>query len=443
VSAGSPHTRVAETPMAPDAGARMHAFVAELYPFCRSITGDGLRRTLALIASRIPLELHEVPTGTPVFDWTIPREWNIRDAYVKNAKGERVIDFRESNLAVVSYSAPVRATMTLAELRPRLHTLPDRPGWIPYRTSYYKEDWGFCLSHDRLQSLPEGTYEAVVDSTLAPGSLTYGELLLRGERADEVLISAHACHPSLANDNLASLAVATELAGMLASAPRRYSYRFVFAPGTIGAIAWLAANREGVDRIRHGLVLACLGDAGRPHYKKSRRGDALIDRVAAHVLTHHGPHAVREFSPLGYDERQYNSPGFDLPVGSLTRTPNGAYPEYHTSADDLAFVRPEALADSLSILLDIVSVLEEDAVYRSTSPFCEPQLGKRGLYAALGGRTSQDDLEVAMLWTLNLADGRHGLLDIAERSGLPFDRIRRAADLLREHELLVPAEDAR
>ena len=286
-------------PIAADAGARMHAFVSELYPFCRSITGDGLRRTLSLIAARIPLEIHEVPTGTPVFDWTIPNEWTIRDAYVKNAMGERVVDFRESNLAVVSYSAPVRASMTLAELRPRLHTVPDRPGWIPYRTSYYKEDWGFCLSHERLQALPEGTYEVFVDSTLAPGSLTYGELLLRGERADEVLISAHACHPSLANDNLSSLAVATALAEMLKAAPRRCSYRFVFAPGTIGAIAWLAAHRDDVPRIRHGLVLACLGDAGRPQYKKTRRGNAFIDRAAAHVLAHHGPHAIRAFAPLG------------------------------------------------------------------------------------------------------------------------------------------------
>jgi aminopeptidase-like protein len=434
---------LADTPIPADAGARMHAFVSELYPLCRSITGDGLRRTLELIGSRIPLEIREVPTGTPVFDWSIPREWNIRDAYVKNAKGERVIDFRSSNLSVVNYSVPVSAQMTLAELRPRLHSLPDRPRWIPYRTSYYKEDWGFCLSHERLLALEEGTYEVVIDATLAPGSLSYGELLLRGATDDEVLISAHACHPSLANDNLAGIAVATFLAALLQDIPCRYSYRFVFAPGTIGAIAWLAAHRDEALRIRHGLVLACLGDAGRPNYKKSRRGDAAIDRAAMHVLAHRGEHGVRDFSPLGYDERQYGSPGFDLPVGSLTRTPNGAYPEYHTSADDPAFVRPEALADSLAILRDIVSVLENDAVYTSTNPFCEPQLGKRGLYSALGGRTFQDDLEVALLWTLNLADGKHGLLDIAERSGLPFDRIRRAAAVLREHGLLVPEGGAK
>lgn len=434
---------LADTPIPADAGARMHEFVKELFPLCRSITGDGLRKTLRLIAARIPLEIREVPTKTPVFDWSIPREWNIKDAYVKNAKGERVIDFRASNLSVVNYSAPVSAKMTLAELRPRLHSLPDKPGWIPYRTSYYKEDWGFCLSHERLLALPEGTYEVVIDSTLEAGSLTYGELLLPGETPDEVLISAHACHPSLANDNLASLAVATTLAELLQNSAHRYSYRFVFAPGTIGAIAWLAAHRDEIRRIRHGLVLACLGDAGRPNYKKSRRGDAVIDRAAMHVLTHHGDHGVREFSPLGYDERQYNSPGFDLPVGSLTRTPNGAYPEYHTSADDLTLIRPESLADSLAILRDIVSVLENDAVFTSTNPFCEPQLGRRGLYSAIGGRTLQDDLEVALLWTLNLSDGRHGLLDIAERSGLPFDRIRRAAGVLREHALLVPEGIAR
>ena len=434
---------VADVPIAEDAGARMHAFVAELYPFCRSITGNGLRETLRRIAARISLEIHEVPTKTQVFDWSIPLEWNIRDAYVKNARGERVIDFRASTLSVVNYSVPVSGKMTLAELRPRLHSLPDRPRWIPYRTSYYKEDWGFCLSHERLLALPEGTYEVLIDSTLEPGSLTYGDLLLRGESEDEVLISAHACHPSLANDNLAGLAVATSLAELLQEARRRYSYRFVFAPGTIGAIAWLAAHGDETKKIRHGLVLACLGDAGRPNYKKSRRGDAVIDRAAVDVLKHRGTHGVREFSPLGYDERQYNSPGFDLPVGSLTRTPNGEYPEYHTSADDPAFVRPESLADSLEILRDIVSVLENDAVYTRTHPFCEPQLGKRGLYSAVGGRTVQDDLEVAFLWTLNLADGAHGLLDIAERSGLPFDRIRQAAGLLCEHGLLTRKGEGR
>src|SRR5262245_29697813 len=289
----------------------MHALVAELFPFCRSLTGEGLRRTPATLARRIPLAIHEDPSRDAAFDWNVPLEWNISDAWVKNAKGERVIDFRESNLSVVGYSIPVRATMTLAELRPRLHTLPDKPDWIPYRTSYYNEDWGFCLSHRKLLALPEGTYEVVIDSTLAPGAMSYGELLLPGRTEDEVLISAHACHPSLANDNLSSLAVATFLAGMLSEAPRRYSYRFLFAPGTIGAITWLSLHRDDVTRIRHGLVLACLGDAGHPNYKKSRRGDAPIDRAVRHVLAHRGEHGVRDFSPTGYDERQYGSPGFD------------------------------------------------------------------------------------------------------------------------------------
>jgi aminopeptidase-like protein len=321
--------------------------------------------------------------------------------------------------------------------------MPDKPDWIPYRTSYYKEDWGFCLTHRKLLALEEGTYQVVVDSTLEPGAISYGELVLPGRTQDEVLISAHACHPSLANDNLASLAVATSLAGMLAGVPLRYTYRFVFAPGTIGAIAWLALHREAAARIRHGLVLACLGDAGKPNYKKSRRGDAPIDVAVQHVLKHRGEHGVRAFSPMGYDERQYGSPGFDLPVGSLTRTPNGGYPQYHTSADDLSFVHPAWLMDSLAILRDVVVVLEHDAVVASTNPYGEPQLGKRGLYSAIGGRSDQDAMEVALLWTLNLADGRHGLLDIAERSGLPFDRIRKAAEVLEEHALLTREEAGR
>jgi aminopeptidase-like protein len=421
-------------------GRRMHAFVADLYPLCRSITGDGVRETLTRLGGHLPLARHEVPTGTPVFDWTVPNEWNIRDAWVKNAAGERVVDFGRSSLHVLNYSTPVRARMTLAELRPHLHTLPERPDWIPYRTSYYQERWGFCLSQRALDALPEGEYEVCIDSTLAPGHLSYGEGFLRGRTTDEVLVSCHVCHPSLANDNLAGATVAAFLGELLGGLSLRYSYRFLFIPGTIGSITWLARNEDAVGRIKAGLVLACAGDPGAPTYKKSRRGDTAIDRAVAHVLRARGDEPrIREFSPYGYDERQYCSPGFDLPVGCLTRTPHGEFPEYHTSADDLALVRPEALADSLALALGIVHALEADRTYQNLNPKCEPQLGRRGLYRAIGGLREAGVDEMAMLWVLNQSDGRHGVLEIAERSGYPFEVIERTAGMLVEHGLLAEA----
>jgi len=422
------------------AGREMHRFVEELYPICRSITGEGLRATLRAIARRIPVTIREVPSGTRVLDWIVPDEWNVEDAYVLGPDGSRVIDFRRHNLHLVNYSEPVAARLPLAELKKRLFTLPDHPRWIPYRTSYYDRTWGFCLSQEDLDVLPDGDYEAVVRSSLAPGSLTYGELLLPGETEDEVLLSTHCCHPSLANDNLSGIALSTALAELLAGVRRRYSYRFLFAPGTIGAIAWLAANEAAVARVRHGLVVACVGDAGPMQYKKSRRGDAEIDRAATHVLAHAGrEHRILDFTPYGYDERQYGSPGFDLPVGSLTRTPHGKFPEYHTSADDPGFVRPEALAESLRVYLDVLSVLEENRTLRNTSPKGEPQLGRRGLYRAIGGLPDPGAHALAMLWVLNLSDGRHDLLAIAERSGLAFAQIAAAAGKLVESGLLAPA----
>ncbi|HKN93809.1 MAG TPA: DUF4910 domain-containing protein [Thermoleophilaceae bacterium] len=420
-----------------EAGADAYRLMERLYPICRSITGDGVRETLAILAEHIPLEAHEVASGTRVFDWTVPPEWNIRDAYVKGPDGERVIDFAASNLHVVGYSTPVSTALTLAELKERVHTLPERPEWVPYRTSYYKETWGFCASHALVESLAEGDYEVVIDSTLAPGSLTYGECLIPGETPDEVLISCHVCHPSLANDGLSQIGVATELAKRLLGMRLRYSYRFLFVPGTIGPITWLALNEERASRIRHGLVLSCVGDAGHPTYKRSRRGDAEVDRAAAHVLSRGGcAHRIVDFSPWGYDERQYCSPGFNLPVGCLMRTPNGEFPEYHTSADNLEFVRPEYLADSFASCLEIVTVLEGNRRYLNQNPKCEPQLGKRGIYSGLAAGSEGKEVELAMLWVLNFSDGEHDLLDIADRSRMPFGVVRQAADLLVEHDLL-------
>jgi aminopeptidase-like protein len=425
----------------PEPGAEMYALAERLYPLCRSLTGSGVRATLAELGKLIPLEVHEVPTGTPVLDWTVPNEWNVHDAYVKAPSGERVVDFRESNLHVVGYSVPVRRRLGLPELRGHLHSLPDQPDWVPYRTSYWKEDWGFCLSHKRLAELEDGDYEVCIDASLEPGHMTFGELELPGETEDEVLISTHVCHPSLANDNLSGIAVATFLARRLQQAPRRrYTYRFLFVPGTIGPITWLALNETRVPRIRHGLVLALLGDPAPFTYKCSRRGAAEIDRAAAHVLRQSGAeHVVEDFSPYGYDERQYCSTGFDLPVGRLTRSPNAGFAEYHTSADDLDLVRPECLADSLAKAVAILDVLDGNATYLNQSPKGEPQLGRRGLYGSLGGAAGGRERELALLWVLNLSDGRHSLLDVAERAELPFSSVRAAADALLEHGLLAPA----
>ncbi|MEU9192547.1 DUF4910 domain-containing protein [Streptomyces hundungensis] len=418
-------------------GEEMHALVERLYPLCRSITGDGVRATLAIVDQYIPLQVHEVPTGTRVLDWTVPQEWNIRDAYIADATGRRVVDFAASNLHVLGYSTPVSATMSLDELRPHLHTLPDQPALVPYRTSYYTPQWGFCLAQDTLDALPDGEYQVCVDSTLADGHLTYAEHVVPGQVADEVIVSCHVCHPSLANDNLAGIAVAVFLARRLAEQSPYYTYRFLFAPGTIGAITWLARNAEQIERVKHGLVLACAGDRGQLTYKQSRSGDAEIDRVMRHVLhTSQRPHAVREFTPYGYDERQFCSPGFDLGVGSLSRTPYAGYPEYHTSADDLDFVRAEAMADTLAVCGEAFAVLDRNRRYVNLSPYGEPQLGRRGLYDSLGGRSDAKQAEMAMLWVLNYADGEHSLLDVAERSRLPFEAVAAAAGALRDAGLI-------
>ncbi|RSM50122.1 DUF4910 domain-containing protein [Amycolatopsis balhimycina DSM 5908] len=412
-------------------GAELHALVERLYPLCRSITGDGVRQTLDIIGEHIALDRHEVPTGTAVLDWTIPQEWNIRDAYVASPDGSRVIDFQESNLHVVGYSVPVSRRMPLSELREHLHTLPDQPSWVPYRTSYYAPAWGFCLAQEKLDALPDGDYDVVIDSTLSDGSLTYGEHVVPGRVTDEVIVSCHVCHPSLANDNLAGIAVAISLAQQLALSQPHYTYRFLFMPGTIGSITWLARNSSRIEKVKHGLVLACAGDPGALTYKKSRRDDAEIDRVMQHVLRSR-EHRVVGFSPYGYDERQFCSPGFNLGVGSLTRTPYAGYPEYHTSADNPGFVSPAAMEDTLGALRDAFGVLDRNRRYVNLSPYGEPQLGKRGLYDSLGGRSDAKQAQMAMLWVLNLSDGEHSLLDIAERAELPFDIVDVAARALHD-----------
>ena len=320
--------------------------------------------------------------------------------------------------------------------------MPEHPDWIPYRTAYYKEDWGFCLTHNQLLALNEDEYEVCIDATLEPGSLSYGECYLTGQTTDEVLITTHICHPSLCNDNLSGIAVTTLLASLLSGFQLRYSYRFLFIPATIGSITWLCRNESKLPNIKHGLVVTLLGDPGQSTYKKSRCGIAAIDRAAAHVLKHSGAaYSVVDFHPYGYDERQFCSPGFNLPVGCLMRTPNGCFPEYHSSADDLSFVQPEYLADSFSKCVSILYLLENNRSYLNKNPKCEPQLGKRGLYQMIGGAGDGGVDTVSLLWVLNLSDANHSLLDIAEKSNLDFRKIKNSADVLLGADLLEPIAD--
>jgi aminopeptidase-like protein len=423
------------------AGSEMHALLRELYPICRSITGDGVRRSLRILQRVAPLELREVPTGTPAFDWVVPPEWNLREARLTGPDGEVVVDAGQLNLHVLNYSMPFRGKLSLEELERHLHSLPEQPSLVPYRTSYYREEWGFCLSHEQRARLRPGEYDVLIDTSLVPGSLTYGEVVVPGASPDEVLVSAHCCHPSLANDNLSGMVLAATLARLLSGTGPRYTYRFLFVPGTIGSITWLALNERRARLIVHGLVVACVGDSGRLTYKRSRRGNAEIDRAVAHVLAHSGEdHEVRDFTPYGYDERQYCSPGFDLAVGSLTRTPYGEYPEYHTSGDNPGLVLPDRLADSLRRYLEVFEVLEGNRTYVNLSPKGEPQLGKRGLYAPVGGRSHAMADQMAMLWVLNLSDGTRSLLDVAERARLPFASAHRAARALEAVGLLACRE---
>ncbi|MFH5804232.1 DUF4910 domain-containing protein [Alienimonas sp. DA493] len=437
----------------------------ELFGIYRAKTGAGVRRSLARLADRLPTgagewAVHEVPTGTPILDWEAPAEWNLRDAWIADptdpAAG-RLVDFRRCNLHVLSGSAPIDRRVPWSELKEHLHTAPDRPADVPFRTCEPGATWGFCVSqeqYDALAARGEREYEVRIDATVAPGALTLAEWFLppdapgpaTGEPA-EVLISTHTCHPALAHDGVSGMAVAAELAGALAARPgRRFGYRLLFAPATVGAIAWLAANRDCSDRVFAGLTLACCGDDGPFTLRRSRRGDAQIDRAAAHVLKHRDePYELRDFVPFGYDQRQFCSPGFDLPVAGLTRTPNGEYSQYHTSADDLSRLSAAGLGGTVEVCAAICDVLEGNRTYVNLKPYGEPRLGPLGLYAAFGTEPDSAAAQRAVQWALNLGDGRHALLDVAERSGLPFPAVARAAAVLRSHDLLTesPTADGR
>lgn len=441
----APESAREAAPEARAEGPALHRMLRELYPLCRSLTGEGLRATLDRIGAEIPLERRAVPSGTPVLDWQIPPEWTLREAFIDSLDGGRLVDLARSNLHVVGYSGPVDATMTREELAAHVHTLPHAPDLIPYRTGYFAGDWGFCLPHRLWEGMRDERYRVRIDAALGPGRLDYGEVVVPGLSRDEVLVSAHCCHPSLANDNLSGIVVAAALARRRRAAPRRrLTLRVLFAPATIGAIAWLAANEAGLDRVAAGLVLTCVGDPGPFHYKRSRRGHAAVDRAAALVLARRGRSGgVLPFTPLGYDERQFCSPGFDLPVGCFMRSPNGTFPQYHTSADDPDFVTAEALGESLEAVEEILAILDADEVdarvYARVDGRGEPQLGRRGLYAALGGAGPGGPDHVALAWVLNLADGRTSVLDMAERSGLPVAALAGAAEIAEAHGLLVRA----
>jgi aminopeptidase-like protein len=420
-----------------DVGKSMYELISELFPICRSITGNGVRDTLKIISKHIPLEFHEVATGTQVFDWTIPKEWNIQDAYVIDPTGKKIIDFKKSNLHVVGYSIPIHKKISLSELKLHMHTLPEMPDAIPYLTSYYNEDWGFCMSHKEFESLQDGEYEIMIDSTLENGSLTYGEFFKKGELDEEFLITCYVCHPSMCNDNLSGTVLATFLAKYLEQIKTKFSFRFLFIPETIGAITWLSKNEKKLRNIKHGLVATCLGDSGSLTYKKTRNGNNEIDRVAEYVLDNSKEdYSIVDFFPSGSDERQFCSPAFDLPVGSLVRTMYGKFPEYHTSEDNLNFVKEEHLGDTFSKYLQIIFILENNETYLNLNPKCEPQLGKRGLYRLLSSQKSGGQNELAMFWVLNQSDGKNSLLDIAIKSKLDFSIIKQMADDLLKHNLL-------
>jgi aminopeptidase-like protein len=417
-------------------GRDMFELVRRLFPICRSITGNGVRETLSILGETIPLQVVEIPSGTKVFDWEIPDEWNISDAWIKNPVGEKIVDFKKLNLHVLNYSEPVDKPADLAELQEHIYTIPENPDWVPYRTSYYARKWGFCVSHNQYKNWIEGIYQVKIDSEIKPGFLTYGEYYIKGKTEDEVLFSCHVCHPSLCNDNLSGIVLAAKLAEVLSKLDTHFSYRFLFIPGTIGSLAWLSKNEDKLHNIKHGMVLTLLGDSSPFQYKKSRQGNAEIDKIMTYLIEKRDGSRILEFSPYGYDERQFCSPGFNLPVGRLTRTPFAEFPEYHTSADNLDFIKPNNLAESLSFLFQITETIEGNRNWINQSPKGEPQLGKRGLYGTVGGLSQHKDHQMAILWLLNLSDGGHSMLDIAKQSGIDFGVLADAAGKLVKASLL-------
>lgn len=425
----------------PDWGSQMHQLATDLFPICRSLTGNGVRQTLKAIQEVLPeLTIHEVPSGTQVFDWKVPDEWNINDAYILDPSGEKIVDFKKCNLHAIGYSEPVNKKVSLAELKEHLYTKPDFPEAIPYIASFYKRRWGFCMSHQQYETLEEGEYQVYVDSTLEPGHLTYGELLIPGESEKEIFFSTYVCHPSMGNNELSGPMVTTFLAKYIREMKnRKYSYRFIFIPETIGSITYLSRNLPTLkERVIAGYNLSCVGDDNQYSYLPSRKGNTLSDRAAIHVLKHCRPeYKTYSFLDSGSDERRYGAPGVDLPIASIMRTRYGDYREYHTHLDDLDFISAEGLQGALDIYIKVIKLLEKNARYRITT-LCEPQLGPRGLYPTIssGDNDLWETQLKSMVNFISYADGESDLIDIAETIQFPAFQVFNLIDQLIKHDLL-------
>lgn len=418
----------------------MYQLAEKLFPICRSITGDGVRQTLQILKDEYTggMQIYEVPSGTPVFDWTVPKEWNIRDAYIENSHGERIIDFKKNNLHVMGYSLPMDCEMSLEELKKIIYTQPDQPEVIPYVTSYYQERSGFCMSENQKQSLKEDTYHCVIDSDLKDGSLTYGEIILKGDTEQEVLLSTYICHPSMANNEVSGPVVTIELAKWLASLEkRRYTYRILFIPETIGSITYLSRNLDIMKQNTvAGFLLSCVGDERTYSMIETKYGDTLTDRLLKNVLQYHFPdYKLYDFLHRGSDERQYNAPGVDLPVCGICRSKYGEYPEYHTSADDLSLISEEGLRGTFDLMKKCIQALEYNYCYR-VKCLCEPQLGKRGLYPTISQKGSYDDV-AAMIDFIAYADGHNDLIDISDRIQVPVEVLIPIIKKLMEKEIIA------
>ena len=418
-------------------GRHIYDLAAELFPICRSLSGEGVRTTLKRLQDFIPLKIHEIPSGTDVFDWTVPPEWNIREAWIKNDRGEKVVDFSVHNLHVLGYSTPVDQTLPLSELREHLYTLPEQPDAIPYITSYYKERWGFCLSENQLSSLPDGDYHVYIDSDLKPGVLNYADLVIPGESTEEILFSTYICHPSMANNELSGPCLATFLAQWVMQKKRRYTYRFVFLPETIGSIIYLSRHLQHLQKnVIAGYVLTCCGDDRDYSFLESRNGNTLADRAALTILQENQPHfKFYSYLTRGSDERQYCAPGVDLPVASIMRSKYGVYPEYHTSLDDMDLISHEGLQGAYDIYTQVIDLIERNDFYQINC-LCEPQLGKRGLYPDLSTKQNASIMR-AMTNFIAYADGSRDLISIAEKIGVPTSTLIPIAQQLTDASLLT------